>query len=624
MADALQLTDDDFTIDSDAPPGFRSAAGRTNLFVVVFVAAFVLLVIQFIVPQFLVATMMPTGTPTLFNFKIEEIQVAQSVWWQDRLWVTVNSVSPGSPPTTTLRTIDDKGEWVRELDLNLGVPFDHALVDGERLFLVSTSTVSTVQDRQVRTTYPRIKLNQPSAPFVARGQLSILDHPAGQPDVVWYDYQEGEWVERGRIPMPGDYQTAVAARPATTITTRGVRLRVGAATPMTVVVSGGNDNPLAVVLPDGRVWVAVALIESETRLWSTIDPVLTKAATDEDEEDRPADGLVLDDPTTFVVWSEQSAPYCESFAVALLNGDPVLINLPATETPTPFSSTRLQVLAKRGSEFVSIHESPTLAIDRPVPLTKPDGTLVFVAAAPLSPMGMSVIELTKDGFGPVRRLGDAAIMNTSKPGFWLNYLLMYLVPIATSSVLGLIAHIMVERHRDRRFSFGHHTVKLASVARRGVARVVDMFLFSLPMTITAAVVFLTMDVMAEVENLFNSGAFTTMIFWGFVFVLGMMLYTITVVLIFGTLEGIWGLSPGKWLVGIRVVRTTFQPIGFFRGLIRQFLLMIDGQFNYFVAILMAACMPKSQRLGDLCADSIVVEKTSLPPNWPRQPTAPVA
>jgi uncharacterized RDD family membrane protein YckC len=75
-----------------------------------------------------------------------------------------------------------------------------------------------------------------------------------------------------------------------------------------------------------------------------------------------------------------------------------------------------------------------------------------------------------------------------------------------------------------------------------------------------------------------------------------------------------GATPGKWLCGIRTLQTTLQPCGFARSLARELLLCVDNV--NFVAwtpgILCIALTDCRQRIGDLVADTLVVEVRSLP------------
>ena len=72
------------------------------------------------------------------------------------------------------------------------------------------------------------------------------------------------------------------------------------------------------------------------------------------------------------------------------------------------------------------------------------------------------------------------------------------------------------------------------------------------------------------------------------------------------LEGRFGKTPGKWLVGIRVLGTDLRPCGFGRALLRNLLTFVDGFFNFLVGVLLVALTENWQRLGDLAARTIVV------------------
>ncbi len=74
------------------------------------------------------------------------------------------------------------------------------------------------------------------------------------------------------------------------------------------------------------------------------------------------------------------------------------------------------------------------------------------------------------------------------------------------------------------------------------------------------------------------------------------------------MQGRWGWTPGKWICGLRIVRTTLRPFGLLRSLLRVLLLYVD-------AILLAYPIPgvaaillseNRQRLGDMAADTIVI------------------
>jgi uncharacterized RDD family membrane protein YckC len=65
-------------------------------------------------------------------------------------------------------------------------------------------------------------------------------------------------------------------------------------------------------------------------------------------------------------------------------------------------------------------------------------------------------------------------------------------------------------------------------------------------------------------------------------------------------------TPGKMLMGLRVVKLNGEPYTVGAVLLRNILRLIDGLFFYLVAIISIAVTHKRQRLGDLAAGTLVV------------------
>jgi uncharacterized RDD family membrane protein YckC len=79
------------------------------------------------------------------------------------------------------------------------------------------------------------------------------------------------------------------------------------------------------------------------------------------------------------------------------------------------------------------------------------------------------------------------------------------------------------------------------------------------------------------------------------------------------LEGRYGITIGKWMAGIRTVRTTLRPCGFARSLARNVLYAVDFPLALtplpgLISILLSQ---HHQRLGDRVADTIVVLTKSV-------------
>lgn len=75
-------------------------------------------------------------------------------------------------------------------------------------------------------------------------------------------------------------------------------------------------------------------------------------------------------------------------------------------------------------------------------------------------------------------------------------------------------------------------------------------------------------------------------------------------------EAIWsGRSPGKRLVGLRVVKTTGVPIGFWDACLRNLIRLVDYlPFAYFAGIVTMFVSSQPRRLGDYAAGTLVVRE----------------
>ena len=73
-------------------------------------------------------------------------------------------------------------------------------------------------------------------------------------------------------------------------------------------------------------------------------------------------------------------------------------------------------------------------------------------------------------------------------------------------------------------------------------------------------------------------------------------------------QGLFGITVGKWLLGIRVVGARLRPCGLARSLLREALMFVDifepGTYQLLVS-------DHQQRIGDQYADTVVVDRVSL-------------
>ena len=155
-------------------------------------------------------------------------------------------------------------------------------------------------------------------------------------------------------------------------------------------------------------------------------------------------------------------------------------------------------------------------------------------------------------------------------------------------------------------------VKLASLGWRGLARLIDLGLtvlstlglgwamlrgfdwLTLFEALNLRVDHPTKDVAARVASI-------------------LALWLVVVVLVLLIVQARWGVTPGKWCCGLRTLRTTLKPCGFARSLVREVVLSVDA-CNFLCwapGIVCLAFTDYRQRLGDLVADTLVVEARLL-------------
>jgi uncharacterized RDD family membrane protein YckC len=96
-----------------------------------------------------------------------------------------------------------------------------------------------------------------------------------------------------------------------------------------------------------------------------------------------------------------------------------------------------------------------------------------------------------------------------------------------------------------------------------------------------------------------------------VWLLMMWLCTFGTVLVMA--QGRWGITPGKWCCGLRTVQSSLRPCGFAKSLVREVVLWGDacGFLCWAPGLLSIALTNKRQRLGDLVADTLVVDASSM-------------
>jgi uncharacterized RDD family membrane protein YckC len=171
---------------------------------------------------------------------------------------------------------------------------------------------------------------------------------------------------------------------------------------------------------------------------------------------------------------------------------------------------------------------------------------------------------------------------------WSIYIIILMLPF----ILALILTVQTPKYRIIEYT---HNIQFASLGRRLVSQVIDAIILVFPyMTI------LILEIL-QISDFVN-------VYYSIILLSVQLPWGILILLMFAFLEGKWGITPGKFLLRIRVLGTDLKPCGFGRALIRNLLKFVDGFFNFMVGIMMIALSENWQRIGDMAARTIVIRK----------------
>ncbi len=177
------------------------------------------------------------------------------------------------------------------------------------------------------------------------------------------------------------------------------------------------------------------------------------------------------------------------------------------------------------------------------------------------------------------------------------YAPMLILPL----ILALILSGFMVRHRICEHKAGLVSMPFASLTRRALAQIIDFLVLGAPAIAGALLLWPIYDI----ERMFRSGPGHMLA--GFGLMVGTLLWVIVCLFVFSFLEGKWGVTPGKWALGIRVLGTDLRPCGFGRAFVRNLLKFIDGFFNFMIGILLVALSENWQRVGDMAARTVVID-----------------
>jgi len=238
-----------------------------------------------------------------------------------------------------------------------------------------------------------------------------------------------------------------------------------------------------------------------------------------------------------------------------------------------------------------------------------------------TPLGQSffyAIEATgfRDTKGSALLKTYGTIQTTSNYALWsLSQLAAFpILALILGIFLGICVGATMRVFTKPEYDFGVQSVKLASLGWRGLSRLIDLGLLSLTTVGLGWLMTLGFDWHSFAEALNMKVSHPTVPVAERVVVL-LATWILAIVVAMLITQAVWGMTPGKWICRLRTVRTSLRPCGFARSLAREIVFFVDccNFLCWTPGIVSIAFTDKRQRLGDLVADTIVVESRSMAP-----------
>ena len=579
---------DDAPEQSDAPPGFVSekAKSRYGLTVAVVLGANVFL--QMILPNLLMSIYLPGLSFGRVDLPISDVE--HSAFWKGQLWypeTTFSNRLRGPGFTTALQRVDLGSGKFSDANITLTMQDPWLVPADDRLWLVTSEMVGSLQDGQVSTAIPILQPSEMSRPFLYEGTPAIVALVDDEYRLL--SFQDTDWHEVAALQLPAGKPDGPIDRNARNLVPAGPPLPPG---PPGFNRRGRNrDSEKVQAVSAGGTLFFFAEIGGTLYVHAGIP-----ASPDDADENDGTD------------WKEVINVGEGQWQVFALDGEPVVvINSGETLIEHPkvpelrLTELRLTALKRQNGRWKPFFEWDGLVTSewKAFSLNQPGKFAIVTQSIP----GMiHLVEVdqgqvvTKTRFGRVYKYLESGAL-------WQFMIAMNVLTLLPTAIAIVVIAWMMNSCRTPQYTVADRTVLLASLMRRSVARFIDTVIWTLPTLIPWL---LLID--AGIDQIFEQcvrhpwEAVFTVIGW----IAASLGWWLLVVILFSVSEGRWGLTPGKWLTGIRVVKTDLSYCGFWRALARNLVFIIDGFFVYMVGVGLIAFLNNWQRLGDKAANTIVI------------------
>ncbi len=211
------------------------------------------------------------------------------------------------------------------------------------------------------------------------------------------------------------------------------------------------------------------------------------------------------------------------------------------------------------------------------------------------------LQLTELADGRISRSAKRGSAFPFSRGMMALMLIPQLLPLLLSLVLALALTAQMRHHRVPDYVVGGEHRSFASLWQRAIAQLVDL----VPLAGAAILPMAPMwRLFSAPERFVEAGPRFPFLLFGLM--IAGFVSALLVLVVYSYFEGRFGKTPGKWLVGIRVLGTDLRFCGFGRALLRNLLTFVDGFLNFLVGAMLVALTENWQRLGDLAARTVVL------------------
>lgn len=558
------------------------------VYVISFVALTLVAFVLYMVTGWVIAAMLsgPMQWSDLTKQSVPEVRNA--TMWNGKLCIPTIEVQmmnfAGMSAVLTL--LEPGSEEVKVIRTHLP-PADVALVpDGPVLWCLAGSMIYRVENDNVTETSTTTTLNLAESAFLYEGQLSVIQEVHDRVEKTsqhrLLSWNGTGWVDRGRVLLP----------------------RVGLDKNQGVIQTTSVDESDAQAVQrvfNGPVRIRVLNDNGKIHLFCSDHTYVLYSNRLEVQPDDAASAIAPENNVTPLPDWLSVGRHSQKFKPGLDAKGVLMAELDFDMRQRgPGTEITLKRLVDGTWKVDRKWERQGFAID---PQLVSDGKRAWVVNQTLGNR-LAMVDVT-DSETPETKLpmvGGATIQRLSQKmeqhSWW--------APLPVLLLYSITASWLMSRYRSSQYEFGNVTVELAPFGRRALAKMVDWLLATMPILILQRIYLGSGSEMQEyIMDNFDWQMLKTIGLISF----GVLVYWVSWLMVLAAMEGNWGLSPGKWLFGIRVVRTTLRPCGFFRALARGVMLIFDGTFccfGWLPGALSIGLSSSWQRLGDMVADTIVI------------------